>query len=405
MRTLGAPASVNAPEEETEGLTRAGMTIAPGRSIMRTQTEHITAVKVQVPRDVEMVRKNCLFEAAQCGLDFIYSWEVKDRDGNVSIIEGMSIDGAMILLRNWGNSTVDIDIVEDTPTHWVFRATFIDYERGFTLPRLFRQRKSQKTGKMDIERALDIAFQIGQSKAQRNAAAKAIPAWLQAQCVAKAKQTAEGRFKDVASWIPKVKARAEQLKITPEQLCVKVGRPFSAWVAKDLVFLSTIFKAIDDRITTVAAEFGGASKAAEVDGEEEPIQSQAAAEAVPGASSEEVSDDGDEGSSEIVTPTPFDSAGPSVPAAVGVTVVVTEPAAKEALAVIAPPPPASAAPAATPASPAAASTPPAPAVPPPPPPPPATPPSAPADAYATPGVPPIAATPIPTKARKGGAST
>jgi hypothetical protein len=57
----------------------------------------------------------------------------------------------------------------DVGDAWVFYARFTDIETGFSMERAYRQRKSQSSIKSrDADRQLDIAYQIGQSKAIRN---------------------------------------------------------------------------------------------------------------------------------------------------------------------------------------------------------------------------------------------
>ena len=51
---------------------------------------------------------------------------------------------------------------------WIIYARLMDLETGFAMTRPFQQRKGQKAMKTDDARALDIALQIGVSKAIRN---------------------------------------------------------------------------------------------------------------------------------------------------------------------------------------------------------------------------------------------
>lgn len=253
-RDLVAPPS-NDPADKNGG---APMMPPAGQTGMQIKTQYMTAVRVQVPRDLDTVRKNVLKEAAFEGESFFYQWTVKSKqpDGSYrdDIIEGMSIDGAMIVVRNWGNCALEISDQEGV-NYFKFLSTFVDAESGFTLQRLFRQRKSEKHGKFDAERALDIAYQIGQSKAQRNVIDKAAPSWLIRDAMAAAKEAAAKLYED-----PK-KARAlldEALKyfeLKAEEIEKKVGKPLAEFKPRDHVLLHAIFRAIDDGTTTLAEEF------------------------------------------------------------------------------------------------------------------------------------------------------
>jgi len=250
----------------------AGAIVQSGGTLQQTQTAYSTAVQVQKPRAPKRVLAAVCDEAALCGEGFWYSWSVKDKNSPTgkSLIEGVSIDGAMILARNWGNCAVPIGLEADAPQHWVLSADFVDLETGFNVRRLFRQRKNQKSsGKMDAERSLDIAFQIGQSKAQRNVILKAMPEWLVTQALDAARDSAEGKYKDVKKHAPRFIDRFKAMGVTEEQLERKLGRKVAYWEPRDLVTLAAIGRAIKDRQTTVEHEFA----------EERADEAQAATEA------------------------------------------------------------------------------------------------------------------------------
>lgn len=252
---IGAPRG--APMVPTNPAAEALAAMGGARGMVKTDTGIRTAVHVEVPRVLARVTEEILYEAAQLGEDFIYAWEVNDRTSKTgkSMVEGISIDGAMILYRNWGNCALPTDLVDETPTHFVIKATFVDFEKGVEVPRLFRQRKSERRGGMDAERAEDIAFQIAQSKCQRNAIEKAIPRWLQDRAIEAAKTAAERRYQDVPKAVADARAYAKRLGITDDELQRKVGQTFENWLPRDLVILRTVFRAISDKQTTIDLEF------------------------------------------------------------------------------------------------------------------------------------------------------
>ena len=255
----GKPGALARPRDSAMDFSGGNMSARPGQSLTKAQTGggHFTAIQVAVKRDPKNVKDLVLFEAAELGTDCFYSWEQNDKNSPTgkSQIKGLSIHGAMMAVRLWGNCFVDVEIADETPREWVLSATFVDHETGFTLTRLYRQRKAESHGKFDAERQLDIAFQIGQSKAQRNVVTNALPAWLINAAMDAATKAAEAKFKDLN------RARAEALNIfgrlgvTQEQLERRLGRPADQWLPRDHVVLATIFAAIRDRQTTAAAEF------------------------------------------------------------------------------------------------------------------------------------------------------
>lgn len=255
---MGGTAAPAAEDHTARAMEQLGG--APG--MVRTQVGHQTAITVTRPRNMEAVEKDILYEAAQMGEDFIYSWrqntsdkQLDEGDGKQTI-EGMSIEGAMIMIRNWGNCACPIELADETPTHFLLLATFIDLEKGFNFPRLYRQRKSGGPGgKMADDRKEDISFQIGQSKAQRNVIDKSLPPWLKKRAIAAAKSEAAKRYADVNEWAPKAIAYFAGLGITLQQIEERLRRARDEWTPYDILALFLIRKAILDRETTASEAF------------------------------------------------------------------------------------------------------------------------------------------------------
>lgn len=275
-RTQGKPMNIGAPP--------AGMSAAPGdpmgeamgqlaggRGMVQTKTQYQTAITVVAPRDLDKLRAAVIKEATYSRDSFFYAWTQEDRRaGKPSLIEGVSIDGAMILVRNWGNAVCEPDLVDESPAHWLIRATFIDLETGFTSGRLFRQRKNQKVGRHDDERALDIQFQIGQSKAIRNSVIRCVPAWLVDEAMDAAKAGAAERYANVAKSADiAIKAYADKHGIVLDQLERKLGKKRADWIPADLVLLNAIYRAIVQGMTSVGQEFSADEPApSEAEGED-----------------------------------------------------------------------------------------------------------------------------------------
>lgn len=174
---------VMTPDMSAAGNT-AGDIIASGQSLQQIKTSYATAVAVQRPRNLVVVQKRCLEEAALAGEACYYGWgKGKDR------VEGPSKECAMIAARNWGNVALEMRPVSENIDSYILEAGFIDLETGFTYTRQFRQSKKWKVhGKMDEMRKDDIRFQIGQSKAQRNCILNALPNWLISKMMDRAKR-------------------------------------------------------------------------------------------------------------------------------------------------------------------------------------------------------------------------
>lgn len=243
--------------------------VAGGQQIQKVGARHLEAVRITEPRAIDIVKKNVCREAELCGDDFFYAWEVKTNDGP-KIVEGISIDGAAIMARLWGNCILEVTEDAEGPQHWNLNATFVDLETGFHANRLFRQRKGQTGGKMDADRALDIDFQIGQSKAQRNVVVKFMPVWLKTAAMEAAKAAAFAALDDTEKLKKAVESLTDRYAmgdITVEDLERKLGERqveegesnepvrADAWTPRDIVTLNGIWKAVRDRMTTWKAEF------------------------------------------------------------------------------------------------------------------------------------------------------
>jgi len=213
--------------------------LSTGMALQKTQTSYTTAIAVQKPRSITRITHNVLEESKLAGSSFYYGWTVKNKNGSASKIEGPSIDLAMCLARHYGNCVIDVEGSE-TNTHYNIKGVFIDLESGFTCPRLFRQRKSQGIGgKFDSDRQEDIVFQIGQSKAIRNAVIRAMPEWLVNQAIEVAKTAELNKIKPENLHIAREKVISffEQYGIDQDRIENKLEKKADKWTGQDIVEL------------------------------------------------------------------------------------------------------------------------------------------------------------------------
>jgi hypothetical protein len=236
-----------------------GMDVVQSGGVMqKVETAYTTAVAVQKPRSLTTVVKNVLEEAKLAKSAFYFKWPVKNRStGRTSIVQGGSIDLARSIARNFGNVAVDIIEEPETLTHYKFKAVFIDLETGLNWPRLFKQRKSQKTGMADTERAEDIIFQIGQSKAQRNAVFQGVPGWLVDKAIEVAEQAEVQGIKDEGIEIARVKVLDffAGYGVDQDRIELKLGKKVEKWIDKDIADLRASATAIKEGRTSVAEMF------------------------------------------------------------------------------------------------------------------------------------------------------
>lgn len=212
--------------------------ISSGNALQKTASEFTQAITIQKPRQRLEIIKACEEEAAIAGEEFYYSWTVKSKNGRSTLVEGLSIGGAIAAARNWGNCALPCH-VEETPEHYLFTAAFVDFETGFNMQRVFKQRKEQNIGMKDTARAEDITFQIGQSKALRNVALNAMPSWLTKKMLDKAKQQVVAAITKMGLPVARQKALDffEQHGVDIDRVEKKMAKKHSHWNAEDLAII------------------------------------------------------------------------------------------------------------------------------------------------------------------------
>jgi hypothetical protein len=143
-------------------------------AIQQMKTTHMTQISAQKPRDLEIVKLKVKAEAMLSGEHFFYQW----RAGSSQVL-GISIEGAMILARNWRNCVAEMVRVENQIDSTVYYASFVDFESNFSLSRAHKIPNNFIIhGKYDEWRKEIMRFEIGQSKAIRNVILAALPEWL-----------------------------------------------------------------------------------------------------------------------------------------------------------------------------------------------------------------------------------
>lgn len=209
-----------------------------GATVMQSKGGGGTGLSVLKPRVLAgagSVVDRMLTEAALMESDDVfYAWEVKDRNAasGKKIVEGLAIGAAMMMARNYGNNATGIDRVEELSSSLVLHARFTDFETNTYTERPFIVNKARvfAGGKYDQQRAVEMADQVGVSKALRNVIKNALPTWMQDQVINQAKNRVRGEVLMLIDkyTLPKVidaglKALAA-FGITEEQVLSKFGR-------------------------------------------------------------------------------------------------------------------------------------------------------------------------------------
>lgn len=229
-----------------------GDLLAQGKTLMKAGTPFVSAISVQKPRNLDSIVAAIDREAEYAGDSFYYGWT--DKKGNR--IEGPSIGLANSLAREWTNCGVTVDFQESDDV-FIITPRFIDIEKGFQCERVFRQRKNVVQGNFDPDRKLDMALQIGQSKAIRNVVVNAVPRWLVERAMEKAKAAVLkgidpnklGEYKD------QVVAYFKGRGVTAEQLVAKAGKPMAEWTTRDIADFKGDKKALENGEVSISELF------------------------------------------------------------------------------------------------------------------------------------------------------
>jgi hypothetical protein len=218
----------------------------------------VGAQHVAVYRDDQRVLQKLAALGAAAGDDWFYRFPVKSRDGSKSFIEGPSIKLANDLARIYGNCAVQTRVFDLGQT-WMIYARFVDYETGFEMERPFQQNKggSKLGGKGDDAdaRRLDIALQIGVSKAIRNVVVNALQTYADHAFDAARNSLVEKIGKDVGKWQDQMAVRLKDRGVDLQRVEYVVGRVLKDWTAPDIARVIAMMKSIADGMATLDDTF------------------------------------------------------------------------------------------------------------------------------------------------------
>jgi hypothetical protein len=233
-----------APEQEYQRLPVAAQDTMPHGAQM-----------VAVKRNISIVFSDLKELGAAAGSDWFYRFPVKNRRENrTDWIEGPSIKLANDLARCYRNCEVDCRM-QDMGDYWVFYARFFDVENGFQLTRPFQQRKSgSKIGGGDAERALDIAFQIGASKAIRNVVVNALQTYADYAFEEARNSLVDKIGKDLDNYRERTASRVAA-HIDLARVEAVVGRSKKDWLAPDVARVIAMMRAVNDGMATYDETF------------------------------------------------------------------------------------------------------------------------------------------------------
>lgn len=215
----------------------------------------IGAQIVAVHRDEAKILQKLVQLAAAAGTDWFYRFPVKKKEGGQDWIEGPSIKLANDVARIFGNNINEVREI-DVGDAWVFYARFSDIETGFSMERAYRQRKSQSSMKTkDADRQLDIAYQIGQSKAIRNCIVNALQIYADYAFEHARNSLVDKIGKDLAGWRKRTLDGLARMPVELNRVERTVGRASKDWLAPDVSQVIAMMKSIADGMASVDEVF------------------------------------------------------------------------------------------------------------------------------------------------------
>lgn len=213
------------------------------------------AQHVSVYRDEARVLQKLAALGQAAGDSWYYRYPVKNKKaGTTDWIEGPSIKLANDVARIYGNCDVDTRVI-DLGDSWIIYARFTDFETGYSLTRPFQQRKSQSSMNTGNDRALDIAFQIGVSKAIRNVVVNALQTYADFAFDAAYNSLVEKIGKNIEGWRARTVQGIEKIPVEVSRVEKVVGRSVKDWTAPDVAKIIAMMKSIADGMATIEETF------------------------------------------------------------------------------------------------------------------------------------------------------
>ena len=214
----------------------------------------VGAQKVAVYRDEQKVLEKLKILGAAAGSAWMYRFPVKTKGGGTDWIEGPSIKLANDIARLYGNCEIDVRVT-DLGDSWLIYAKFFDAETGFTMTRPFQQRKGQRGMRTESERALDIALQIGVSKAIRNVIVNSLQSIADFALEEARNALVDKVGKNLEGYRGRAVDRLKQMAVDLPRVEHVIGRAAAKWTAPDVARVIAMIQSINDGMTTIDDAF------------------------------------------------------------------------------------------------------------------------------------------------------
>lgn len=242
-------------------------------AINRTEVDMQIATAKQYPRDLAQVLNKIATYAKmdkETAEDCFYILRRKDKDGNDSLIEGLSVRMAEIIASAWGNLRIQTRIIGNDGRMITAQAMCHDLESNVAVCKEVSRSIVTKKGYTFSQDMQIVTGNAASSIAFRNAVLAVIPKAITKKIINDVKAVAMGQTIDLEQSRKNVIAYYNRAGVKTEQLLSYLGVKSIEGIDQQMIFeLRALRNAIEEGTTTVKETF--------IDPEKE---AQAAAEAV-----------------------------------------------------------------------------------------------------------------------------
>ena len=225
------------------------------QALNRAEIDIQIATAKQYPRDINAVLNKIATYATmdrETAEDCFYVLRREDKQGNVNVIEGLSVRMAEIIAGAWGNLRVQARIIGNDGRQITAQAICHDLETNFAVSKEVKRSIVTKKGYTFSEDMQVVTGNAACSIALRNAVLTVIPKAVTKRIINEVKQVALGQSIDLEQSRQNVIQYFAKFGVKQEQLFLYLGVKSAQEIDKQKIFeLRATANAIKEGTTTV----------------------------------------------------------------------------------------------------------------------------------------------------------
>lgn len=229
------------------------------QAINRAEVDIQISTAKQYPRDLNVTLNKIATYATmdkETAEDCFYVLRRKDKDGQVNVIEGLSVRMAEIIAGAWGNLRVQTRIIGNDGRMITAQAICHDLETNFAVSKEVKRRITDKNGRTFSEDMQVVTGNAAASIAFRNAVLAVIPKAVTKKVINEVRKVALGQSIDLEQSRQNVIAYFAKLGVSQEQIFRYLDVNSIEEIDKQMIFeLRATANAIKEGTTTVKETF------------------------------------------------------------------------------------------------------------------------------------------------------